>query len=196
MWAADRPFRRRQRGGAAVEFALLVGLFLVIVFGILELARMIYLFNTLQEVTRRAASLAVNSPFDASSQEQVQKGALFPDKSGNLVLGAPVTPAHVQLHYLSLARDAGGTLTMNVVNPLPASAAQNRLNCLADPYAASCIRLVRVRICKPGSGAGCDPVPYQMLFPLIDFSRLTLPRAETLAPAQTMGYVQGELPGS
>lgn len=203
MWAADRghAWRQRgraakQRGGAAVEFALLVGLFLTIVFGILEVARVIYLFNTLQEVTRRAAALAVNSPFDPTSQGTVQSEALFPDKNGNLVLGAPVTPAHVQVQYLSLSYGAGGVPNMQVVNPLPADPARNRLNCQSNPYAANCIRLVRVRICRPGSGTGCDPVPYQMLFPLVDFSTLTLPISETLAPAQTLGYVPGDLPGT
>jgi hypothetical protein len=201
MWDAEagtgRPQQVRaakQRGGAAVEFALLVLLFLTIVCGILELARLIYLFNTLQEVTRRAAATAVNSAFDTTAQGDVQNGAVFPDQKGNLVLGAPVTPGHIQLHYLSLARGAGGALTMQIVDPLPASPAQNRLNCLADPYGANCIRLVRVRICQPGSGTGCAPVPYRMLFPLVDFSRLTLPRSETLAPAQTLGYMPGDLP--
>ena len=201
MWDANRrPFRahhvraKKQHGGAAVEFALLVVIFLMLVFGILEIARLVYLFNTLQEVTRRAAALAVNSPFGATAREDVQKHALFRDRDGKLVLGAPVTPSHVQLQYLSMARDAAGALTMQVVDPLPANPARNRLNCLADPYGANCVRLVRVRICQPGSGTGCTPVPYQMLFPLVNFTGLNLPRSETLAPAQTMGYVPGDLP--
>lgn len=196
-----RPLRPRlarpaaQRGGAAVEFAFLVIVFLAIVFGILEMARLVYLFNTLQEVTRRAASLAINSPFDAAGRKTVQEQALFRDANGNLLLGAPVTPSHIQVQYLSLARGAGGALTMQVVNPLPDSPARNRLNCLANPHGANCIRLVRVRVCLPSSGDGCTPVPYQMLFPLVDFSRLTLPRSETIAPAQSLGYMPGDLPG-
>jgi hypothetical protein len=200
MWGTDaempRPYRgrkARQHGGAAVEFAVLVGLFLLIVFGVLEIARFIYLVNTLQEVSRRAAAMAVSSAFDADAQATVQKDALFPDKNGNLLLGAPVTPAHIQLQYLSLSRE-GGTLEMHVVNPLPASPARNRLNCLNDPYGANCIRLVRVRICQLGSGNNCDPVPYQTLFPFVNFSALTLPHSETLVPAQSLGYVPGALP--
>ena len=85
---------------------------------------------------------------------------------------------------------------MPPVDPLPASPAENRLNCLSDPYGASCIRFVRVQVCQPNSSNGCTPVPYQMLFPLVDFSGLTLPRSTTTAPAQTMGYTAGAVPGS
>lgn len=185
---------KRQRGVAAVEFALLVIVFFMLVFGVLEIARLIYLFNTLQEVTRRAAVLAMNSPFDQSAQDNVRKQALFQDRDGHLVLGAPVTFAHLRLEYLSLSRPASGQLALLPVNPLPASPAANRLNCLADPYAANCIRYIRVQVCQPGSSSNCDRVPYRALFPLIDLSQLGLPRAQTLVPAQSLGYQPGDVP--
>ena len=184
-----------QRGTAAVEFAILAFLFLALVFGLLEVARLIYLFNTLQEVTRRAAALAISSPFDRNSQDDIQSKALFPDRGGNLILGAPVTPAHLRLDYLSLSRDAAGVLSMPRVDPLPASPARNRLNCLTNPYADNCIRFVRVRICQPDAANVCNPVPYEPLFPLISLYGLNLPRSETVAPAQSLGYVPGTLPG-
>lgn len=202
MLDANRPLRRtrpvrtaKQKGVAAVEFALLAVVFLIFVFGILEIARMMYLFNTLQEVTRRAATMAINRPFDEGSQTTIRQQAIFANKAGNLVLGEPVTPAHLRLEYLSLTRSPSGALSTAIVSPLPASPAVNRLNCLADPYAATCIRFVRVQVCQPGSGSECTPVPYQMLFPLVNFSGLVLPRSTTTAPAQTMGYALGDLPG-
>ena len=183
----------RQKGATAVEFALLAVLFFTLVFGILEIARLIYLFNTLQEVTRRAAALAINSPFDADSQRSIRERAMLTDTRGRLVLGAPVTPAHLQLEYLSLARTNAGTLATPRVINLPADPAANRVNCLIDPYGANCIRFVRVRVCQPGGEGDCDPVPYQMLFPFIDLSDLTLPRSETILPAQSLGFT-GALP--
>ena len=45
----------RQQGAAAVEFALVALLFFTLLFGILEFGRMLYLYNTVQEVSRRAA---------------------------------------------------------------------------------------------------------------------------------------------
>lgn len=203
MWAANKKPARsypartsKQKGAAAVEFALLAALFFTLVFGILEIARLIFLFNTLPEVTRRAAAMAINSPFDQGSQENIRRRALFPDKAGNLVLGAPVTPAHLQLEYLSLSRGANGALTMEPITSMPVSPEDNRLNCLANPYGESCIRFVRVQVCQPGAANACTPVPYQMLFPLINLSGLSLPRSETVAPAQTMGYTSDALPGS
>jgi Flp pilus assembly protein TadG len=187
---------RREQGATAVEFALLAILFFTLVFGILEIARLVYLFNTLQEVTRRAAALAINSPFDPNSQKTVREQAMLINKSGTLVLGAPVTPAHLKLEYLSLSRVSANALTTPRVTSLPADPAANRVNCLTNPYGASCIRFVRVRICQPDAGDGCTPVPYQMLFPLINLSGLTLPRSQTTVPAQNLGLEPGTLPGS
>lgn len=181
----------KQRGVAAVEFALLAVIFFALVFGVLEIARLVYLFNTLQEVTRRAAVLAVNSPFSDADQQTVRRDALIADKAGNLLLGDPVTPDHIRLEYLSLARSNAGALSMLPVSPLPGSPAENRLNCLSNPYGANCIRFVRVRVCQPNITTECRPVPYHMLFPLVDFRALVLPRSTTTAPAQTMGYRAG-----
>ncbi|MGH8855677.1 MAG: TadE/TadG family type IV pilus assembly protein [Telluria sp.] len=185
----------RQRGVAAIEFALLAIVFFALVFGTLEIARALYLFNTLQEVTRRAAAEAANSGFDQATIAQVRTRALFASVSGKLFLGDPVTPQHLKIEYLSLARDAGtGALTMQHAAPMPACATKNYLNCLSDPYGASCIRLVRVRVCQPGDGAACTPVPYHMLLPLIDLNGINLPRATTIVPAQTLGRTFGALP--
>lgn len=198
-----RPLRwsktsaRKQRGGAAVEFAILAIVFFTLVFGVLELARVMYLFNILQEVTRRAAVMAANSSFDQDTLDRIRSQALFADKNGNLMFGAPVTPGHLKIDYLSISRDAGtGTLTALPAAPMPADPARNHLNCLANPYDARCIRLVRVRICQPGGDAdSCTSVPYQMLFGFVDLSALKLPRSETIVPAQSLGYTFGAMPG-
>lgn len=185
---------RRQRGVAAVEFALLAVIFFTIVFSILEIARAVYLFNTLQEVTRRAAADAANSDFDSESEADVRRRALFRDADGNLVLGFPVTPAHVKIDYLSVSRSGTGTLTTQRVTTMPACPAANALNCVTDPYGSNCIRLVQVRICGPGDGGDCPRVPYQSIFPFIDLSMVALPRATTIVPAQTLGNTPGALP--
>jgi hypothetical protein len=180
---------KKQRGGASVEFALLAIIFLSFLFGVLEIARAIYLFNILPEVTRRAGTLAANSRFDTSTLAAIRKEALFPDRNGNLLFGAPITPAHLRIDYLSIARDSvTGAVTPQSISIMPACPTKNRANCLANPYDASCIRLVRVRICQPGDGDTCTQVPYKMQFPFVDLSRLRLPRSETIVPANTLGY--------
>lgn len=60
MSTAKRPSRvppraRKATGVFAVELAIVVLVFFTIIFGVVELARLMYVFNTLQEVTRRAA---------------------------------------------------------------------------------------------------------------------------------------------
>ncbi|MDT1883665.1 pilus assembly protein, partial [Acinetobacter baumannii] len=57
------PGRTRQQGVAAMEFSLVAIVFFLMFFGMLELTRAMYIVNTLQEVTRRAAALAANSDF-------------------------------------------------------------------------------------------------------------------------------------
>jgi len=184
----------RQSGIAAVEFALLAIFFLTLVFGIMELARVVYLFNTLQEVTRRAAAMAANSGFGESSINRIRRQALFRDVNDRLILADFVTPDHLKIEYLSVSRDgATSTLAMQPAAPLPSTPAQNYLNCLTTPYGSGCVKLVRVSVCQPGK-ADCQAVPYQMLFPLGNFSGLTLPRSITIAPAQTMGRKSGDLP--
>lgn len=178
-----------QRGAAAVEFALLAIVFFSLVFGILEVARIIYLFNILPEVTRRAGIIAANSNFDDDTLEAIQSQALFSDRNGNLIFGAPITSAHVKINYLSISRDSNtGAITKEPITTRPSSPMENYANCVASPYNPNCIRLIQVRICQPSAGNDCTPVPYQMQFPLIDMSGLVLPRSETIVPASTLGH--------
>jgi hypothetical protein len=49
----------RQRGLAAVEFALIAGMFFTLLIGIMEFSRVLFYWNTAAEVTRLAARSAV-----------------------------------------------------------------------------------------------------------------------------------------
>lgn len=186
---------KRQAGAAALEFGLIAIVFFMFLFGVLEFARAMYLFNTLQEVTRRAAAVAVNANFDQDTLRDVRATAFFSDRNGNLILGEFITPAHLKIEHLSLSRDSTtGTLTLQPISSMPSNPATNRLNCLANPYGASCIRFVRVQVCQPDALASCTPVPYRSLFPLVNLSDLKLPRATTIAPAESLGYTLGSMP--
>ena len=48
----------RQRGGAVVEFALVLSILIALLLGILELGRLLYMWNSLAEATRRGARTA------------------------------------------------------------------------------------------------------------------------------------------
>lgn len=190
------PQPKKQRGVAAVEFALLVFVFLAFVFSIIELARIMYLYNTLQEVTRRAATAAASANFqDEAELDRIRYFSILRNEPGELPVGAPITDQHVRIEYLALVRNADGSLTLTRIAPgvLPADPAANRQICHANPNAATCVRLVRAQICNPGVAGTCEPVQYQMLFPLISFG-LPLPRATTTATAESLGYTPGQVP--
>lgn len=193
MRAGRMKSRIRQAGVSAVEFALVVGFFLMLVFATLELARVEYLVNTLLEVTRRAAAGAAHVSFrDGTALRGVQADAVFRASAGPLVLGEPVTADHVMIDYLYVAKE---TFELKHVTALPSCPARNRWNCVSDPHADTCIRFVRARICASMDGAGnCQPLSYQKLFPFLDLSRMQLPIAETIVPAGSLGYSAGSMP--
>ncbi|WP_116994474.1 hypothetical protein [Duganella sp. BJB476] len=89
----------------------------------------------------------------------VRQTAIFRQGPGGLPLGAPITDAYVRIDYMAQLRGSDGTLTSVPIAPanLPACPASNRLVCMNDPYDASCISLVRVRICDPASAGSCPP---------------------------------------
>jgi len=57
------PRRQRQGGVFAVEFAMLALLFLFFLFAMLELARAVYVWHMVHEITRRAAHDAAVTDF-------------------------------------------------------------------------------------------------------------------------------------
>ena len=196
--APGRP-GRHQAGATAVEVALLAMVFFLIVFTTLELARTIYVYNTLQEVTRRAAhELANHVPADPDSSAimDIRRRAIFQTTGDALFLGAPVTVQHVRVDYQSLVRDpADGSLKRVTTSPLPSCAATNRKICQANPNDPGCVRFVRVRICDTADAASCAKVKYEPAFPMVPLN-LSLPTSSTVTPAESLGYSPGTAPCS
>ncbi|MES2742343.1 MAG: TadE family protein [Pseudomonadota bacterium] len=193
--SAPRHARPGGRAGAfTVEFALTLVFFLALVFAMLELGRAVYLWNTLQEVTRRAARGAAIANFaDPAIMDQVRQRALLRASPGALALGGALGEGHVRIDYLAL--DSGNQLQAIAV--LPACPPRNLVNCQSDPHGASCIRFVRVRICLPGAGSACQAVPYQPMVPwvgdlfAIGGVAINLPQSTTVTRAETLGYRPG-----
>jgi hypothetical protein len=178
--------KNSQGGTAAVEFSLTLMVFLLFIFGIIEMARVLYVMNTVQEVTRSAAHAAAKTNFaDSSAMEYIRQRAVFRADSGYLLLAAPITDAHVRIDYMALVR-AGSLQVLTRVPTLPASPMMNRSTCIADPNDANCIRFVRVRICGSGTAGECIPVPYQTIVPLVPLS-FNVPMATTIVTAESLG---------
>jgi hypothetical protein len=184
-----RQTPERQRGVAAVEFAVVAVVFFMLFFGIVDIIRALYICNILQEVTRRATALAVNSDFnDATTMLNVRTHAVFRTTRGALLFADPITDDYVKIDYLHIPATSN---PVSIGTGMPASPQQNRINCTSNPNAANCIQLVRVRICLPGGASDvCNPVPFQPLASFVPFS-FSLPTATTIARAETLGMPPG-----
>lgn len=169
-------------------------LFLTIAVAVIELARAMYIYNTLEIMTQRAAVLAANVDFrDAGAMSAVRQKAIFRDSPGALILGAPITDAHVRIDYLALPYAGTPTLTVIPTASLPACPVNNRITCMKDPYDASCIRFVRVQICDPAATDTCNSVQYKTLFSLVSLP-LRLPKATAITSVETLGASVGDAP--
>jgi len=168
MKTAHKTSRHQQHGAAAVEFALIAMLFFTLLLGILEFGRLFYLYNTVQEVTRRAAREAVVRWVDEMDDAaEVESLVLFGGTS--LPAGVEITAANINIEYLTVS---GGTPT-----PFPGSAADNISACLSGPD--GCIAFVRASI------TGATYVPMIGLFP---FLAVPIPASTVTMPAESMGY--------
>jgi Flp pilus assembly protein TadG len=93
---------KTQKGAAMVEFAIIALLFFMLLFGIIEFARAMFVYNTLVEATRRGARTAAVCPPNNinGSTAKIKNVVLFNDPfaSGNGLLG--LAPANVTIDYL------------------------------------------------------------------------------------------------
>ncbi|WP_306392203.1 TadE family protein [Telluria beijingensis] len=192
------PVRRhaRESGVAAIEVALLASVFFTLVFGVMELARAVYVFNTMFEATRYAArAAATTSHRDGDTLDRIRQRAMFRASPGNLVFGAPVNDGNVKFDYLALTRAADGSMSLDEIpaGSLPATARQNREICMTNPNAANCIRFVRARICAETGVTDCDQAVFRPILPMLSFW-FRVPRATTVRPVESFGSMPGVTP--
>lgn len=174
---------------------MLTVVFFTFVFGLIEIARALYMWNTLPVVMQRAArAAAVTDPQNAAAMAQLTRSAVLRGSAPagsipTMPLGEPITSAHVNIDYLDAnqAPLAAGAL--------PACPHQHYINCIdnfggAIPGRPACIRFVRARLCAPGGGAVCGAVTYQPLLPLVPLP-ITFPPFTVVLKAETLGYLPG-----
>lgn len=160
---------RRQSGTAIIEFALVCLVFFTLIFGALEFARLLYIHNTLQEVTRRAArEMTVRWITD---EADVKTLALFGGAA--LPAGAEITSAEINIEYLAPDN--------TMVTTFPSSPGDNLSACGDALRQASCIFSVRVSI------SSVNYVPMVAMFNSM-FPSLTLPSSSVTMHAESMGF--------
>ncbi len=106
--------RRQQAGTAAVEFAIIGSVALVVILGLIEFSRMVFVVNALSEATRRGARMAVVCPLNDPAIAQV---TVFnaPGGGSNSPIVAGLSTANVAVDYLdqngSVMGNPGGAFT-------------------------------------------------------------------------------------
>ncbi|MBI3284991.1 MAG: pilus assembly protein [Burkholderiales bacterium] len=179
---------RSERGAATVEMALVATLFFTLLFGVIELGRAMYIWNTVQHITRQAARDATVTDFtNTAAMDAVRQNAIFRTDAGSLIAGAEITDASVRISYFSM--DSGGVL--HEVAPTSTCPPKVVFDCNNNPNGSGCIRFVQAQLCDPGSSKTCNAVKYQstLLGGFIPgFANIPLPRSPVLMPAENLGF--------
>lgn len=165
-----KPGGKGQRGTAAVEFALIAMVFFTLLLGIIEFGRLLYVWNTVQEVTRHAAREAVVSWNTTETElDAIKELALFGGAS--LPAGAEITTDNINIEYLNLSRGVIADAS------LPDDATANVQACI-DKDPVSCIAFVRVSL----------QATYIPMIGLFTFLSIDLPASTVVMPAESLGY--------
>lgn len=175
--------KRSWRGVAAVEFALVLLPFLVLLLGAIEFGRLLFLWSTVQEVTRNAARQAVVTDFSLASEvNKVKYSAVFRTSAGSLPAAPEVTNAHVVIRYLN----ASGV----PADPMPLNPGDNMSACLDSERTSTCIRFVEVCL---STGTECRADQLVSFVPLVglfdaDLIGLKIPLSTVRMPAESLGF--------
>lgn len=172
--------KKRQSGATAVELAISMMVFLLIVFGVLEFGRVFYLVSTVQEVTRHAARQQVVSWSGETST--IQRTAVF--GSGNqdvsLPAGSEVSNLRVRITFHKELRDAYSA--EKPITPASGSDPESNINACLD-NSDKCIRFVRASLEEVDG----TPVHYVPMIPLFSFLDIPIPVSTVVMPAEALG---------
>jgi len=156
--------KKNQRGLYVVEFAIIAAVMFTVLIGAIELSRMIWVWNTIDEATRRGARLAAVCPINDSSIPEV---TVFnsPGGGANSPILNDLTTASVDVKYL----EGDGVTTTTTFED---------------------VRYVRVAI----NCANCTKYKFKPLIPFFSAAGFDLPAFETTLPSESLGYVPDSSP--
>lgn len=149
-WLDRRQDRRRIKGVAVIETAVILPLVLFLLFGIGEIGRAIGQYNTLTKAVRDGARYLANSPTNAAGVPQIADRIA---SAKNLVVfgniggtGAPLLPGLVTGNVANPTVNAGGYITVTatynfrpVLVPLPTFGLGSGDGITLGPYSATAV---------------------------------------------------------
>lgn len=89
--------KRRQQGLTSVEFAIISSVFFVVLFGVIEMGRALFVVNTLTEATRRGARMAAVCPVGSAAPANA---AVFGNGTGSSTVVYGLTTGNIEVDYL------------------------------------------------------------------------------------------------
>ncbi|HEY0685462.1 MAG TPA: TadE/TadG family type IV pilus assembly protein [Steroidobacter sp.] len=89
--------RRRQRGVTCVEFSIVATVLFMVLFGVIEFGRALFVANALSESTRRGARVAAVCPVGDTRPALI---AIFANADGVSTLVPDLNTSHVVVSYL------------------------------------------------------------------------------------------------
>lgn len=81
---------KTERGASLVEFAIAAGVFLTVLFGVLECGRLLWTHNALKDGVRQGTRYATLRRKDAAGQLAVQKMVVYGDPNANPMTATPI----------------------------------------------------------------------------------------------------------
>lgn len=160
--------RTKQKGLATVEFAIIGALLLLVLLAVIEFGRLVFVWNSVTEATRRGVRVAVVCPVNDPAIRNV---TVFNDDAtaGPSALLNGLTTADVTVDYL----DAGGNLLVCDV-----------CNCDDTCGDAAFVSIKYVQV-------GINNFQHNLLLPPPFNLTLTVPTFESTLPRESLGVVPG-----
>jgi Flp pilus assembly protein TadG len=91
--------RRLEQGTTTVEFSIIGLLLMIVVFGVIEFGRALFVMNILTEASRRGARMAAVCPVGDPKSASV---AVFGNGGGSSAVVAGLSTSNVQVQYLDV----------------------------------------------------------------------------------------------
>ncbi len=164
---------QRQTGAAIVEFALICAIFIALIIATIEFGRMMYVYNSMQEISRRCAREAtVRWITDTAA---IKSAALF--GASALPGGPEVTTSNIYIRYLR----ANG---VDEVTTTPIDAGDNLAACNDVTRTNECITYVEVSV----RNVSYKPLIFNPASVTTSRPSSTLPQATTVVYAESLGF--------
>jgi len=170
---ARQPKLKRQSGAAIVEFALICAIFISLLIVTVEFGRMMFVYNSMQEISRRGAREATVRWISDSAA--IKSAALF--GASTLPGGPEVTSSNIFIRYLR----ANG---IDEVTTPPADAGDNLSACNDVGRTSECIMYVEVSV----RNVTYRPLIFNPATVTTSRPSSTLPQATTVVYAESLGF--------